>query len=124
MALGRGSAMVALMLLLMCLLLHSEMAHAATYTVGGANGWTFNTATWPRGKRFRAGDTLVFNYSPGAHNVVAVDKASYSACKTPKGSKVYNSGSDQIKLAKGPNYFICNFVGHCESGTKIAISAV
>ncbi|KAK7247321.1 hypothetical protein RIF29_42202 [Crotalaria pallida] len=123
MALGRGSAMVALMLLL-CLLLHSEMAHAATYTVGGANGWTFNTAGWPKGKRFRAGDTLVFNYSPGAHNVVVVDKAGYNACKTPKGAKVYNSGSDQIKLAKGQNYFICNFVGHCESGTKIAIIAV
>ncbi|KAE9602894.1 hypothetical protein Lal_00049401 [Lupinus albus] len=120
MALGRGSAMVALMFLV----LHSEMAHAATYTVGDANGWTFNIAGWPRGKRFRAGDTLVFNYSPGAHNVATVDKAGYSACKTPKGAKVYNSGSDKIKLAKGINYFICNFVGHCESGTKIAIRAL
>lgn len=33
-------------------------AEAATYTVGGAGGWTFNVATWPKGKRFRAGDTL------------------------------------------------------------------
>ena len=47
------------MVLLLCLLvLHSEMAHAATYTVGGAGGWTFNTVGWPKGKRFRAGDTL------------------------------------------------------------------
>lgn len=66
----------------------------------------------------------VFNYSPGAHNVVVVNKAGYDACKTPKGAKKYTSGNDQIKLAKGRNYFICNFVGHCESGTKIAITAV
>ncbi|KAJ1405384.1 Phytocyanin domain [Sesbania bispinosa] len=123
MALGRGNAMV-VALTLSLLLLHSEMAHAATYTVGDSNGWTFNVAAWPKGKTFKAGDTLVFNYSPGAHNVVAVNKAGYKACKTPKGSKTYTSGSDQIKLAKGQNYFICNFAGHCESGTKIAINAV
>ncbi|TKY60174.1 Basic blue protein [Spatholobus suberectus] len=123
MTLVRGSAIVALTLSF-CLLLHFEMAHSATHTVGDTNGWTFNTVGWPKGKRFRAGDTLVFNYSPGAHNVVAVNKAGYKACKTPKGAKIYNSGSDQIKLVKGQNYFICNFVGHCESGTKIAINAV
>jgi len=55
MALGRGSALV----LLVCFfVLNSELAHAATYTVGGAGGWTFNTVGWPNGKRFRAGDTL------------------------------------------------------------------
>ncbi|KAL2343151.1 hypothetical protein Fmac_004436 [Flemingia macrophylla] len=36
---------------------------------------------------------------------------------------LYSSGSDQIKLVKGQNNFICNFVGHCQSGTKIAINA-
>lgn len=58
MALGKGSAMVALAVLSLCLVLHFEMAHAATFTVGDANGWTFNTVGWPKGKRFRAGDTL------------------------------------------------------------------
>ncbi|KAK2384498.1 hypothetical protein P8452_39373 [Trifolium repens] len=120
MALGRGSALV----LLVCFfVLHSELAHAVTYTVGGAGGWTFNTVGWPQGKRFRAGDTLVFNYSPRAHNVVAVNKGGYDSCKTPAGSKVFRSGKDQIRLARGQNYFICNFVGHCESGMKIAINA-
>lgn len=120
MALGRGSALV----LLVCFfVLNSEFAHAATYTVGGPGGWTFNTVGWPKGKRFRAGDTLVFNYSPSAHNVVAVNKGGYDSCKTPRGAKVYRSGKDQIRLARGQNYFICNFVGHCESGMKIAINA-
>ncbi|GAU18707.1 hypothetical protein TSUD_79950 [Trifolium subterraneum] len=99
MALGRGSALV----LLVCFfVLHSELAHAATYTVGDAG---------------------VFNYSPRAHNVVAVNKGGYDSCKTPAGSKVFRSGKDQIRLARGQNYFICNFVGHCESGMKIAINA-
>jgi len=57
MGLGRGSAVV-LLISLCFLLLHSQMAHAATYTVGGSGGWTFNTVGWPNGKRFRAGDTL------------------------------------------------------------------
>ncbi|KAG2410397.1 hypothetical protein LR48_Vigan564s002800 [Vigna angularis] len=123
MALGRGSAVV-LSLSLCFFLLHSHMAHAATYTVGGSNRWTFNTVGWPKGKRFRAGDTLVFKYSPAVHNVVAVNRAGYDGCSTPKGSKVYRSGNDQIRLAKGQNFFICNFAGHCESGMKISVNAV
>ncbi|CAJ1938276.1 unnamed protein product [Sphenostylis stenocarpa] len=122
MGLGRGSAMV-LVLSLCFLVLHSEMAHAATYYVGDSGGWTFNTIGWPKGKRFRAGDTLVFNYNPGAHNVVVVNQGGYGSCKTPKGARVYRSGKDQIRLSRGQNYFICNYVGHCESGMKIAINA-
>ncbi|XP_027917947.1 basic blue protein-like [Vigna unguiculata] len=122
MALGRGSAVV-LLLSLCFLLLHSHMAHAATYRVGGTGGWTFNTVAWPKGKRFKAGDTLVFRYSPTLHNVVAVNRGGYDGCTTPRGSKVYTSGNDQIRLAKGQNYFICNFVGHCQAGMKIAVTA-
>ena len=44
--------------LLCLLLLHFELTQAATYTVGGTSGWTFNTAGWTKGKRFKAGDTL------------------------------------------------------------------
>ncbi|XP_018842089.2 basic blue protein-like [Juglans regia] len=122
MARGRGSAMAVTMLL--CMLLHSEMAHAATYTVGGAGGWTFNVSGWPKGKSFRAGDILVFNYSAAAHNVVAVNKVGYNACTAPRGSKVYQTGKDRIKLVKGQNFFICSFTGHCQSGMKIAVTAV
>ncbi|KAF2293767.1 hypothetical protein GH714_004551 [Hevea brasiliensis] len=103
MAQGRGSAMVA-MVFLWLLLLHFEMG-AATYTVGGSSGWTFNVSGWPKGKRFRAGDIIVFNYSPSAHNVVAVDRVGYNSCKASKGAKVYTSGKDRIKLVKGQNFF-------------------
>ncbi|RRT43289.1 hypothetical protein B296_00003016 [Ensete ventricosum] len=132
MAQGRGSV-VALGLALLCLLLHSEVAEAATYVVGGNSGWTFNVAGWPRGKSFRAGDVLcntyrsmcgaVFNYNPSVHNVVAVRAAGYNSCSAPRGSRVSTSGKDRITLARGTNYFICSFAGHCQSGMKIAVTA-
>ncbi|MEI4872577.1 hypothetical protein Q8G47_27995, partial [Klebsiella pneumoniae] len=123
MYMGRGSAVAALMMVLCLVVLQYEVAQAATYTVGGVGGWTFNTVRWPDGKRFRAGDVLVFKYDPTIHNVVIVDKGAYRSCSTPSSAKVLQSGNDQIKLAKGQNFFICNFPGHCESGMKIAVSA-
>ncbi|KAK1314914.1 hypothetical protein QJS10_CPA06g01847 [Acorus calamus] len=125
MAKGRGNASVGVVLgaVLLCLLLHSEVARAAIYSVGDRGGWTFNTANWPSGKRFRAGDVLVFKYNRSVHNVVGVDGRSYSSCATPRGAKTYNSGNDRIKLARGTNYFICNIPGHCQSGMKIAVTA-
>ncbi|KAK8642896.1 hypothetical protein V6N13_012220 [Hibiscus sabdariffa] len=127
MAQGRGSACQATkstITLLLCLLVCLETIDAATYTVGGSNGWTFNTAAWPKGRRFRAGDVLVFNYNATIHNVVAVNRGGYTGCTTPSGAKVYTSGKDKVKLAKGLNFFICNTAGHCESGMKIAVNAM
>ncbi|KAF8405833.1 hypothetical protein HHK36_007910 [Tetracentron sinense] len=121
---GRGSAGRVVAITLLYLLAHSEIVHAATYTVGGPGGWTFNMVSWPNGKRFMAGDVLIFKYNTATHNVVAVNRGGYNTCKTPAGAKVYQTGNDQIKLAKGQNFFICNFVGHCESGMKIAITAM
>ncbi|XP_010932617.3 basic blue protein [Elaeis guineensis] len=125
MAQGRGSAghSVALGVALLCLLIHCELAESALYTVGGGGGWTFNTVSWPNGKRFRAGDVLVFKYNPAAHNVVAVNAVGYNRCTTPRGSKVFKSGNDRIRLRRGRNYFICNFVGHCQAGMKISVTA-
>ncbi|GMI70576.1 plantacyanin [Hibiscus trionum] len=119
---GRCSATAATVLLCL-LLLHFEPAQSATFTVGGSDGWTFNVADWPKGKRFRAGDTLVFNYDPSIHDVVAVNRAGYNSCKAQKGAKVLSSGKDQIKLGKGQNFFICNYIGHCQGGMKIAVVA-
>lgn len=65
----------------------------------------------------------VFKYDPTIHNVVIVDKGAYRSCSTPSGATVLQSGNDRITLAKGQNFFICNFPGHCESGMKIAVSA-
>ncbi|RWW17934.1 hypothetical protein BHE74_00044639 [Ensete ventricosum] len=130
MAQGRGSA-VALGLALLCLLIHSEIADAATYVVGDNGGWTFNVVGWPSGKRFRPGDVLgerslplAHAYKPSVHNVVAVSAADYRGCSAPRGSRIFTSGNDRITLARGTNYFICSFAGHCQAGMKIAVTAV
>ena len=53
---GRGNANVAVLLgvLLLCTL----VAEAAVFNVGDRGGWSFNTNSWPTGKRFKAGDVL------------------------------------------------------------------
>ncbi|KAH9691499.1 Carboxyvinyl-carboxyphosphonate phosphorylmutase [Citrus sinensis] len=112
---GRGSARCATIMaaLLICLLLvYIEIVDATTYTVGDSGGWSFNMASWAKGKRFKAGDTL------------AVNRAGYRSCTAPGGAKVYSSGKDRIKLVRGQNFFICNSAGHCGSGMKIAINAM
>ncbi|KZV20792.1 hypothetical protein F511_30434 [Dorcoceras hygrometricum] len=119
---GRGSALIVLTVL-MAVVFQGQVTEAATYTVGDSGGWTFNVAGWPRGKTFKAGDVLVFNYGPGAHNVVRVNRAGYRGCSAPSTAKTYQSGSDQIKLAKGRNFFICSLAGHCDAGMKIAVTA-
>ncbi|CAK9179558.1 unnamed protein product [Ilex paraguariensis] len=122
MATKEGIAIVVTALLL-CFLLHSNIANATTFTVGDSQGWGFAASSWPNGKSFKAGDILVFNYNPSMHNVVVVSKAAYDSCNIPAGAKTYSSGKDQIKLAKGQNYFTCSFPGHCSSGMKIVVFA-
>ncbi|RWR74999.1 basic blue-like protein [Cinnamomum micranthum f. kanehirae] len=123
MAQGIGSAQKWLVIGVTLLFL-SDIAQAATYTVGDKGGWSFNLVNWPKGKSFKAGDVLMFKYNPTIHNVVAVNRNGYNGCTTPRGSKVYRTGNDNIKLVKGQNYFICNIVGHCQAGMKISINAV
>ncbi|XP_077234556.1 basic blue protein-like [Tasmannia lanceolata] len=126
MAQGRGSAhgaTVVFAAVLLCLLVHIEIAHAVIYTVGDSGGWTFNVINWPRGKSFRAGDVLVFKYSPAIHNLVTVNSIGYNGCTTPRGSKVFTSGNDRITLARGQSFFICSVPGHCSGGMKIAVNA-
>ncbi|KAL6315765.1 hypothetical protein AAG906_007192 [Vitis piasezkii] len=122
---GRGSVGKAMLIMvaLLCLLVHSAPVHAATYTVGDADGWIYDVVNWPNGKTFKAGDVLVFNYLPELHNVVEVDINGYNRCKAPAGSKVHNSGNDKITLVKGTNSFICTFEGHCLQGMKITVTA-
>ncbi|WVZ98342.1 hypothetical protein U9M48_043800 [Paspalum notatum var. saurae] len=124
---GSGSApsvvVLSAALLLCVLLLHAQVAESAVFTVGDRDGWTFNTNTWTNGKRFKAGDVLVFKYDSTAHNVVAVNAAGYKGCSAPRGAKTYKSGNDRVTLARGTNYFICSIPGHCQSGMKIAVTA-
>lgn len=108
---------------LLCVLLQAPAAESAVFTVGDRGGWSFSSGTWTTGKRFKAGDVLVFKYDSSAHDVVAVSAAGYKGCSAPRGAKVYKSGNDRVTLARGTNYFICSIPGHCQAGMKIAVTA-
>ncbi|XP_048573182.1 chemocyanin-like [Triticum urartu] len=123
MARGSGGATAVLALVLLCVLLHGDFAESKVYTVGDRAGWALSSGGWPRGKRFRAGDVLLFKYGRGAHNVVAVNAAGYKSCSAARGGRTYNSGSDRVTLARGTNYFICSVPGHCQAGMKMAVTA-
>ncbi|ERM94118.1 basic blue protein [Amborella trichopoda] len=122
MAQGRSSAMglVALVFVFFGLL---ELSTATTYTVGDSGGWTFGVSDWPKGKKFVAGDVLVFNYPAGNHNVVPVNADGYNSCSVPPGSKTYTSGEDRVTLNKGDNFYICGFADHCDAGMQIQANA-
>ncbi|KAH6768792.1 plantacyanin [Perilla frutescens var. frutescens] len=82
---------------------------------------------WSAGRKARPSrpETPSCSYNSAIHNVVVVDKGGYKGCvTTPSGAKVFQTGKDQIKLKKGSNFFICTIPGHCQSGMKIAVTAL
>ncbi|KAF4383061.1 hypothetical protein CsatB_024929 [Cannabis sativa] len=121
---GVGVIVVFLSVFLSCV---STTIEGATYVVGDTSGWTYNVQSWTKGKKFKAGDVLVFNYDPNLHNVAVVDSNGYKGCSSSSNksnnNKAYSTGKDQLKLSKGPNYFICSIPGHCPGGLKLFINA-
>ncbi|XP_066319431.1 basic blue protein-like [Miscanthus floridulus] len=129
MARGRGGAIggvLALALLVGHLVAASAPVAeaAASYMVGDYGGWKFNVDKWAKGRTFRAGDVLVFNYNRAVHDVAVVNAAAYRSCAVPKGAKVLRSGRDKVRLGRGTHYFACTVRGHCQAGMKIAVRAV
>ncbi|XP_057831409.1 blue copper protein-like [Cryptomeria japonica] len=117
----RIAAMAALLVL--CVSYHS--AEATDYTVGDAQQWGFgvNYTTWASSKTFLVGDTLVFTYANGAHDVLEVQKSAYDSCATSNPTKQYTDGNTRISLtSSGTRYFICGITGHCSGGMKVAVT--
>ncbi|CAL4885196.1 unnamed protein product [Urochloa decumbens] len=129
MARGRGSASggaLAAALLIIVVATSAPLAEAAaSHIVGGDyGGWKFNVDRWAKGRTFRAGDQLVFNYNRAVHDVAMVDAAAYRSCVVPRGARVLRSGRDKVRLGRGTHYFVCTVPGHCQAGMKIAVRAV
>ncbi|XP_027768225.1 blue copper protein-like [Solanum pennellii] len=88
---------------------------ATEYWVGGDKGWTIDVdyQAWAKGKNFKVGDTLVFKYTKGHHNVFKVNQTSFKDCIIPSSGGV-TSGHDVITLATpGKKWYICGFPSHC-----------
>ncbi|KAI3523088.1 hypothetical protein L1887_01144 [Cichorium endivia] len=98
---------------------------ATQYVVGDDRGWTidFDYQAWASKKTFKVGDTLVFIYPKGIHNVFNVDGNSFAKCIIPPPSKAFTSGHDVVPLlAPGKVWFICGVEDHCiEFNQKLVI---
>uniref|UniRef100_A0ACD5ZKL2 Uncharacterized protein n=2 Tax=Avena sativa TaxID=4498 RepID=A0ACD5ZKL2_AVESA len=116
-----GSVILILLLPWYCAMTAVSGYNTTEWIVGGDKGWSFGVAGWENGKPIQPGDTLVFKYKPGAHNVVEVDVDGYMECKAPDGAKVYSTGDDRFVMPGGKAYYICTFPGHCEKGMRIGI---
>ncbi|OVA02351.1 Plastocyanin-like [Macleaya cordata] len=129
MAMGRGKCMKLVMFISFFFigLLISGGTASTTHLVGGSQGWDISVSytAWADKRSFAAGDTLVFNYQAGAHNVVPVNVAGYRSCKASAANlaKAMSTGNDKFTVKKGANYFICSYAGHCSAGMKIKVNA-
>lgn len=108
----------------------SVVAAATRHVVGGTGtGWTIPPNAsfydkWSSSQTFVVGDTLVFNFPTGIHNVVQVPKSSYDACSTQKqiGSTLSTGPATITITSSGAHYYICGVSGHCSAGQKLAIT--
>ncbi|KAI3688009.1 hypothetical protein L1987_81715 [Smallanthus sonchifolius] len=98
---------------------------AMEYVVGDDSGWTidYDYEAWAQNKHFKVGDTLVFNYPKGLHNVFRVNGSSFADCIIPPPSQAYTSGHDVLSLvAPGKAWFICGVEEHCSDfNQKLAV---
>ncbi|XP_022719656.1 basic blue protein-like [Durio zibethinus] len=104
------------------------ISFATEFIVGGNDGWNVgvNYQEWAKGKQFIVGDTLVFQYKPGAHNVYKVNGTDFQNCNVPTNNSLgLFSGNDTIKLAAAGNkWYICGVSGHCDAGQKLNITVL
>ncbi|TYJ00092.1 hypothetical protein E1A91_A13G064200v1 [Gossypium mustelinum] len=104
-----------------------QLAMAANYTVGGANGgWDSSTdlQIWAASQKFAVGDNLIFQYTPN-HDLVEVTKADYDSCQTSSPIRTYTDGNTVVPLTSpGKRYFICGTPGHCSEGMQIEIDTL
>ncbi|MCO5550909.1 hypothetical protein L7F22_004403 [Adiantum nelumboides] len=117
----------ALLIILCCSWLPASSANVV-HTVGGDGGWSIMTpfSTWLQGKSFNVGDSLLFKYEQGWHDLVEVTKEDYDSCNGvgPSAIKKWTDGTTTLPLDKpGERYFICSFIGHCPP-MKLAINVV
>ncbi|KAL4377131.1 hypothetical protein GQ457_02G030780 [Hibiscus cannabinus] len=104
------------------------ISSATEYVVGGDDGWKLGVKydDWAKDRQFLVGDTLVFKYKSGAHNVYKVTGDEFKSCIVPSNNSLGSfTGNDTIKLATaGTTWYICGISGHCDGGMKLKITVL
>ncbi|KAF8393202.1 hypothetical protein HHK36_021443 [Tetracentron sinense] len=110
-------------------LLHCTAAQT-THVVGDSMGWVIPPGgaaaytTWASTKKFMVGDTLVFNFTTGEHDVAQVSKTAFDACTstTTIGSVITTGPANLTLVSEGDHYYICTVGRHCNIGQKLSIA--
>ncbi|KAL8543376.1 hypothetical protein ACS0TY_004060 [Phlomoides rotata] len=111
------------LLLTIMLALTATPVLATDYFVGWSLG--INYTAWAQGKEFFVGDTILFNYTVGAHNVYKVNGTAFQQCSVPPPSEALTTGKDKITLATpGRKWYLCGVGKHCEYGMKLVITVM
>lgn len=105
-----------------------NLATNIQHTVGDKSGWSIPTVSnfyndWASKQIFTVGDTLLFNFNSGFHDVAEVSKEGYEQCHINMTNSIIKDGPATINLTDcGDHYFICSFEGHCGFQMKLAIN--
>ncbi|PHU05715.1 hypothetical protein BC332_26537 [Capsicum chinense] len=100
---------------------------ATEHWVGGEKGWALGVdyQAWAKDKVFKVGDTLVFKYTQGHHNVFKVNQTAFQNCVVPPPSEALTSGYDAITLVKpGKKWYICGIPTHCSDYSQKLVITV
>ncbi|GLJ42171.1 hypothetical protein SUGI_0873190 [Cryptomeria japonica] len=123
-----GAKRLTLLLAFACLTsLLSVRVEGKDIVVGDENNWKlgFNYTAWAETKTFKVGDTLVFNYGKGSHNVQSVSGAAFKDCSTGSDAVSFESGEDRVPLKTAGNmWFLCSVGKHCQNGMKFKITVL
>lgn len=113
------------------LLLFMAICYSATavqHIVGDANGWVIPMnrslyTDWASMNIFTVGDSLVFDFPTGTHDVTEVSKDDYDHCHVSNPASTIKTAPVTISLnVAGDHYYICSLEGHCLFGQSLAIN--
>ncbi|KAI3827383.1 hypothetical protein L1987_01456 [Smallanthus sonchifolius] len=126
---GLKSTVVALVVMMVASFRLQSTVAQTRHSVGDALGWTIPPggaaayATWASQQTFTVGDTLVFNFTTGLHNVAEVSQSEYDPCTSTNTLSLNPSGPTTVTLTRpGTHYYICTMVSHCQIGQKLTIN--
>lgn len=128
MAKPKSTVVLLMIMMVSSFQLQSTLANTK-HIVGDALGWTIppggaaTYATWASKNKFTVGDSLIFNFTTGFHNVAVVSQITANdPCTATNTLSVYPTSPVTIKLTRpGTHNYICTVIGHCQIGQKLTI---
>ncbi|TKV92279.1 hypothetical protein SEVIR_9G154100v4 [Setaria viridis] len=110
-----------------CLLAVPPPALAADHVVGGS-GWCIPPSAglyraWADNRTFFVGDTLVFRFETGFHDVVQVGRREYEECTADDPYQIFRAGPAAVPLdSTGVRYYVCTVGNYCSLGVRLYVT--